>query len=145
MYNYWHNTHTYYPLHRAFMVCTKCERPKSIIYWKKNLPSNNVHAYLMSSVLKLETMVLIKLSLMITARIDFQSLAFSPSRRQIDSNASFTSTGGFAIERTSTRCCLLIDFTATVNHPKWKRNIKHCLVTPYTTVHSHTSLHILHY
>jgi hypothetical protein len=50
---------------------------------------------------------------MITARIDFQSLAFSPSRRQIDSSASFTSTGGFAIERTSTRCCLLIDFTAT--------------------------------
>ena len=49
---------------------------------------------------------------MITARIDFQSLAFSPSRRQIDSRASFTSTGGFAIERTSTRCCLLIDFTA---------------------------------
>ena len=86
--------------------------PKPISYWRQNWPSSNTHAYVMSSVLKLETMVLIKLSLMITARIDLQSLAFSPSRRQIDSRASFTSTGGFAIERTSTRCCLLIDFTA---------------------------------
>ena len=96
--------------------CTECETPKPtpkpICYWRQNWPSSNMHAYVMSSVLKLETMVLIKLSLMITARIDLQSLAFSPSRRQIDSRASFTSTGGFAIERTSTRCCLLIDFTA---------------------------------
>lgn len=66
----------------------------------------------MSSVLKLETMVLIKLSLMMTARIDFQSLAFSPSNKQIDSNATFTIAGGFAMERTSTKCCFFIDFTA---------------------------------
>lgn len=70
------------------------------------------HAYVMSSVLKLETIVLIKLSLMITARIDFQSLAFSPSNKQIDSNATFTIAGGFAMERTSTKCCFFIDFTA---------------------------------
>lgn len=69
-------------------------------------------AYVMSSVLKLETIVLIKLSLMMTARIDFQSLAFSPSNKQIDSNASFTTAGGFAMERTSTKCCFFIDFTA---------------------------------
>lgn len=71
-----------------------------------------MHAYVMSSVLKLETMVLIKLSLMMTARIDFQSLAFSPSNKQIDSSATFTIAGGFAMERTSTKCCFFIDFTA---------------------------------
>jgi hypothetical protein len=110
-------------LYKVFTVCAQNERPKPKNFQtykllKGNWPSSNKHAYLMSSVLKLETMVLIKLSLMITARIDFQSLAFSPSRRQIDSNASFTSSGGFAIERTSTRCCLLIDFTAIINRPK---------------------------
>ena len=66
----------------------------------------------MSSVLKLETIVLMKLSLIITARIDFQSLAFSPSSRQIDSSATLTTAGGFAIDRTSTKCCFFIDFTA---------------------------------
>lgn len=71
-----------------------------------------MHAYVMSSVLKLETIVLIKLSLMMTARIDFQSLAFSPSNRQIDSSATFTIAGGFAMDRTSTKCCFFIDFTA---------------------------------
>lgn len=65
----------------------------------------------MSSVLKL-TILLIKLSLMMTARIDFQSLAFSPSKRQIDSKASFTRAGGFDIVRISTSCCFLIDLTA---------------------------------
>lgn len=49
---------------------------------------------------------------MITARIDFQSEAFSPSSRQIDSRANFTIAGGLAIDRTSTKCCFLIDFTA---------------------------------
>lgn len=49
---------------------------------------------------------------MMTARIDFQSLAFSPSNKQIDSNATFTIAGGFAMDRTSTKCCFFIDFTA---------------------------------
>lgn len=71
-----------------------------------------MHAYVISSVLKLETIVLIKLSLMMTARMDFQSLAFSPSNKQIDSKATFTIAGGFAMERTSTKCCFFIDFTA---------------------------------
>lgn len=53
-----------------------------------------------------------KFSRMITARIDFQSEAFSPNNRHIDSSANFTIAGGFAMERTSTRCCFLIDFTA---------------------------------
>lgn len=66
----------------------------------------------MSSVLKLLTTVLIKLSRMITALMDFQSLAFSPSNKQIDSNANFTTAGGFAIVRISTNCCFFIDFTA---------------------------------
>jgi hypothetical protein len=66
----------------------------------------------MSSVLKLETIELMKFSRMITARIAFQSVAFSPSNKQIDSKANFTIAGGLAIERTSTRCCFLIDFTA---------------------------------
>lgn len=69
-------------------------------------------AYGISSVLKFETIEFMKFSRMITMRIDFQSDAFSPSNRQMDSSASLTSGGGFAIERTSTRCCFLIDFTA---------------------------------
>lgn len=66
----------------------------------------------MSSVLKLLTTVLMKLSRMMTVRIDFQSLAFSPSNKQIDSRANLTTAGGFAIVRISTNCCFLIDFTA---------------------------------
>lgn len=49
---------------------------------------------------------------MMTARIDFQSLAFSPSSKQMDSKASLTTAGGFAMVRISTNCCFLIDFTA---------------------------------
>lgn len=49
----------------------------------------------MFSVLKLETIELIKFSRIITARIDFQSEAFSPSNKQIDSNAVFKILGGF--------------------------------------------------
>lgn len=79
---------------------------------KKIKKRPNTHAYVMSSVLKLDTIELMKFSRMITARIDFQSEAFSPSRRQIDSSANFTIAGGFAIDRTSTKCCFLIDFTA---------------------------------
>lgn len=55
-----------------------------------------------------------KFSRMTTARIDFQSDAFSPSSKQIDSNANLTIVGGLAIERTSTKCCFLIDFTARI-------------------------------
>lgn len=66
----------------------------------------------MSSVLKFDTIELIKFSRIITARIDFQSEAFSPSSKQIDSRASLTIAGGFAMERTSTKCCFLIDLTA---------------------------------
>ncbi|CAN7982338.1 unnamed protein product [Ixodes hexagonus] len=67
--------------------------------------------YVMSSVLKL-TMVLMKFSRMMTERMAFQSEAASPSSRQIDSSASFTANGGLPIERTSTRCCFLMDLTA---------------------------------
>lgn len=53
-----------------------------------------------------------KFSLMTTARIDFQSDAFSPNNKQIDSNANLTTAGGLAMDRTSTSCCFLISFTA---------------------------------
>jgi hypothetical protein len=68
--------------------------------------------YFMSSVLKL-TIVEMKFSLIVTERIVRHSVVFSPRRRQIDSRATLTTAGGFAIERTSTRCCFFIDFTAT--------------------------------
>uniref|UniRef100_A0A672PVU4 Uncharacterized protein n=1 Tax=Sinocyclocheilus grahami TaxID=75366 RepID=A0A672PVU4_SINGR len=58
------------------------------------------------------TMLEMKLSLIITCLIFFQSLVSSPSRRQIDSRASLTAAGGLAIARTSTRCCFLIELTA---------------------------------
>ena len=70
-----------------------------------------VTTYAMSSVEKFTT-VEMKLSLMITPRIARQSVAFSPSNRQIDSKASLTAGGGLPIERTSTRCCFLMDCTA---------------------------------
>lgn len=66
----------------------------------------------MFSVLKLLTIELMKFSLMTTALIAFQSDAFSPSNKQIDSNANFTTAGGLAIDLTSTNCCFLISFTA---------------------------------
>ena len=67
-----------------------------------------------SSVLKL-TMVGMKDSLTMTERILLQSTAFSPSRKQMDSSAVFTATGGLAMDRTSTKCCFLIPFTAIHN------------------------------
>lgn len=79
------------------------------------------HAYVISSVLKFVTIELIKLSRMMTALIDFQSVAFSPRRRQMDSKASLTTAGGFAIERTSTKYCLRIDFTAGGQHSVCQR------------------------
>uniref|UniRef100_A0A673C2X3 Uncharacterized protein n=1 Tax=Sphaeramia orbicularis TaxID=375764 RepID=A0A673C2X3_9TELE len=59
------------------------------------------------------TMLLMKLSLIITCLIFFQSLVSSPSMRQIDSRASLTAEGGLVIARTSTRCCRLIELTAS--------------------------------
>lgn len=68
--------------------------------------------YLISMVLKFETIEFMKFSRIMTIRIDFQSDAFSPSSKQMDSSASLTMAGGLAMERTSTRCCFLIDLTA---------------------------------
>lgn len=63
------------------------------------------------------TMVAMKFSRIMTERIERHSLAFSCSNIQTDSSAIFTLIGGFAIERTSTRCCFFIDLTAlTLNH-----------------------------
>ena len=56
-------------------------------------------------------MLLMKLSLIITCLIFFQSPVSSPSSRQIDSRASLTAAGGLVIARTSTRCCLFIELT----------------------------------
>lgn len=58
-------------------------------------------------------MLLMKLSLIITCLIFFQSLVSSPSIRQMDSRASLTAAGGLVIARTSTRCCRLIELTAS--------------------------------
>lgn len=66
----------------------------------------------MFSVLKFDTIELMKFSRITTARIDFQSVAVSPRSRQIDSRASLTMAGGLAIDLTSTSCCFLISFTA---------------------------------
>lgn len=67
--------------------------------------------YLISSAEKL-TMVGMKFSLIMMERICFQSVVLSPNSRQMDSSANFTAAGGLAMERTSTRCCFFIDFTA---------------------------------
>jgi hypothetical protein len=70
--------------------------------------------YEIFSVLKLLTIELMKFSRMTTALIAFQSDAFSPSNKQIDSNANLTTAGGLAIDRTSTNCCFFISFTAII-------------------------------
>lgn len=71
------------------------------------------------SVLKF-TMVAIKFSRIITDRIERHSFAFSCSNMQTDSKAIFTLIGGFAIERTSTRCCFFIDLTANNGSLKFR-------------------------
>lgn len=53
-----------------------------------------------------------KLSLMMTLLMSLQSCAGSPNRRQIDSRHILTGSGGLLIDRTSTKCCRLIDLTA---------------------------------
>ncbi|KAJ0009157.1 hypothetical protein NQD34_016572, partial [Periophthalmus magnuspinnatus] len=67
--------------------------------------------HLISSAEKL-TMVGMKFSLMMMPLICFQSVVLSPSSRQMDSRASLTAAGGLAMERTSTKCCFFMDFTA---------------------------------
>uniref|UniRef100_A0A8K9XDJ5 Uncharacterized protein n=1 Tax=Oncorhynchus mykiss TaxID=8022 RepID=A0A8K9XDJ5_ONCMY len=57
-------------------------------------------------------MVGMKFSLIMMERICFQSVVLSPRSRQMDSRASLTAPGGLAMERTSTRCCFLMDLTA---------------------------------
>jgi len=61
-------------------------------------------------------MVGMKFSRMMMDRICFQSVVLSPSSRQMDSSATLTAAGGLAMERTSTRCCFLMDLTATHTH-----------------------------
>uniref|UniRef100_A0A8B9LJX7 Uncharacterized protein n=2 Tax=Astyanax mexicanus TaxID=7994 RepID=A0A8B9LJX7_ASTMX len=58
------------------------------------------------------TIVGMKFSRIMMERICFQSVVLSPSSRQMDSRASFTAAGGLAMDRTSTKCCFLIDLTA---------------------------------
>jgi hypothetical protein len=57
---------------------------------------------------------------MMIPRIARQSLACSPNSKQIDSRATLTACGGLAIDRTSTKCCFLIDFTAKNDFLKGK-------------------------
>uniref|UniRef100_A0A8C0BDS3 Uncharacterized protein n=1 Tax=Buteo japonicus TaxID=224669 RepID=A0A8C0BDS3_9AVES len=77
------------------------------------------------------TMVGMKFSLMMIERICFQSVVLSPSNRQMDSSASLTAAGGLAIERTSTRCCFFIDFTAN----QCQKNDEY-----YTVISSHANI-----
>ena len=68
----------------------------------------------MSSVCS-ETILPIKLSLMITLRMAFQSVTVSPINKHAASRANLTAGGGFPIERISTKSFFLIDFTAEAN------------------------------
>ncbi|KAL4613110.1 hypothetical protein GN956_G23373, partial [Arapaima gigas] len=78
--------------------------------------------HLISSAEKL-TMVGMKFSLIIMERICFQSVVLSPKSRQMDSRASLTAAGGLAMDRTSTRCCFLMDLTANLTQQKaqWRQ------------------------
>ena len=76
-----------------------------------NCRVHSVSFHLISSAEKL-TMVGMKFSLMMMDRICFQSVVLSPKSKQMDSRANFTAAGGLAMERTSTRCCFLMDLTA---------------------------------
>ena len=50
--------------------------------------------------------------------MDLQSVAGSPIMMHTDSMAILTVSGGFGSERTSTKCCFLMDFTATAGKGK---------------------------
>uniref|UniRef100_A0A3B5AS30 Uncharacterized protein n=1 Tax=Stegastes partitus TaxID=144197 RepID=A0A3B5AS30_9TELE len=76
----------------------------------------------MASLSEKLTMVGMKFSLMMMDRICFQSVVLSPRSKQMDSRASFTAAGGLAMERTSTRCCFLMDLTAINIRPTtWQK------------------------
>lgn len=66
-----------------------------------------------------------------TDLIAFQSVVGSPSNKQIDSKANLTGAGGLAMDRTSTKCCFFMDFTAdykakiTFKKQMKKTKIKH--------------------
>ena len=99
----------------------------------------DVFTYEMSSVEKFTT-VEMKLSLMITPRRALQSAACSPSSKQMDSKASLTAGGGLPMERTSTKCCFLIDFTAV----KYQCNVSYVSlemhqdsIAQFMVTHSH--------
>lgn len=70
--------------------------------------------YEMSSVVKW-TIVEIKFSLIMILRSDFHSKSVSPSSVHIDSMANFTTGGGLGKDLTSTKCCFLMDLTASLN------------------------------
>jgi hypothetical protein len=65
----------------------------------------------MFSALKL-MIVGMKLSFIMILLIDFHVKSRSPSSVQIDSKASLTMSGGWASERTSTKCCFFMLLTA---------------------------------
>jgi hypothetical protein len=58
-------------------------------------------------------MVEIKFSLMMMLRSDFHSKSVSPRSVHIDSMANFTTGGGLGKDLTSTKCCFLMDLTAS--------------------------------
>lgn len=100
----------------TWLLRNDCSRTKRIFrqilnYVHQAKGTQKCKKYLMSSETKL-TILEMKLSLIITCLIFFQSLVSSPSRRQIDSSASLTAAGGLAMARTSTRCCFFIELTA---------------------------------
>jgi len=70
-----------------------------------------MYAYVICDVSKF-TIDGIKLSLINTERIAFQSTAFTFNSKHTDSNANLTAGGGFAIDLTSARCFFLIELTA---------------------------------
>uniref|UniRef100_A0A3B4DX62 Uncharacterized protein n=1 Tax=Pygocentrus nattereri TaxID=42514 RepID=A0A3B4DX62_PYGNA len=76
--------------------------------------------HLISSAEKL-TIVGMKFSRIMMDRICFQSVVLSPSSRQMDSRASFTAAGGLAMDRTSTKCCFLMDLTAKDHQERHSR------------------------
>ena len=98
------------------MLCSLVYRASAVLGREAGRPANHGNGgfpqtYDISSVEKL-TMVPMKFSRTMILRMAFQSGAFSPSSRQIDSSAFFTAAGGLAMDLTSTRWCFLMDLTA---------------------------------
>ena len=80
--------------------------------------THSTQPYWMSSVSKF-TILGMNCSFTMTVRMAFQSGAFSPNRKQMDSSAILTAGGGLPIERTSTKCCFLMAFTAAIHIHTW--------------------------